>query len=65
MICVSRKRYERNVVETIVDIDGILWLNEKYIEGLDHKNLQVITIKYPSGYRKHRCKPVNKPKKTM
>ena len=31
MIDVSRKTYERNGIETItiVDSDGILWLNEK------------------------------------
>ena len=28
----SRETYERNGKETIVDNDGILWLNEKHIE---------------------------------
>ena len=28
MVDASRKTYERNSVETIVDNDGILWLNE-------------------------------------
>ena len=38
MVDISRKMYERNGIETIVDNDGILWLNEKHIkEGLDHK----------------------------
>ena len=47
--------YERNSVETIVYSDEILWLNEKHIEeGLDHKALQVTTVKHLSGYRKHR-----------
>ena len=27
MIDISRKTHERNDIETIVDIDGILWLN--------------------------------------
>ena len=30
MVDVSRETYEKNGVETIVDGDGILWLNEKY-----------------------------------
>ena len=41
---ISRKMYERNVIETIVQNDEILWLNEKHVEeGLDHKYLQEIT----------------------
>ena len=39
---------ERNGMETIVDNDEILWLNEKHIEGLDHKTLREITTKYHS-----------------
>ena len=40
----NRDAYERNGIETIVDNDGILSLNEKNVEeGLDHKNLQEIT----------------------
>ena len=55
MADISRKTYERNSIATIVDNGGILWLNEKYIEeGLDHKNLREITIKYHSDHRKHR-----------
>ena len=54
MVDVSGETYERNVVEPIVDSDGIFWLNENHIEGLDQKNLQVTTVKYPSGHRKHR-----------
>ena len=46
MVDKSIKAYERNSVETIVDFDGVLWLNEKHIEeGLGHKSLRVITIK--------------------
>ena len=42
MTDISRKTYERNGKETIVDNDGILWLNEKHIEErLDRKNLVV------------------------
>ena len=41
MVDIKRKKYERNDVETIVDNDEVLWLNEKHIkEGFDHKNLQ-------------------------
>ena len=38
MVDKSRETYERNGVETIVDSDGILWLNKKHIEGLNHEN---------------------------
>ena len=34
MIDISRKIDEKNSKEAIVDNDGILWLNEKHIEGL-------------------------------
>ena len=48
MVDISRKTYKRKGVEAKVDIDGVLWLNEKYREeGLDNKKLQVITVKYP------------------
>ena len=40
MVDISRKTHERNGIETIIDNDEILWLNEKHIkEGLDHKDL--------------------------
>ena len=40
MIDISRKTYESNDTETIVDNDGILWLNERHTEEeLDHKRL--------------------------
>ena len=52
MVDISRKKYERNGIKTMVCNDGILWLNEKHIEGLDHKKLQVTTIKYVLGHRK-------------
>ena len=32
MVDISTKKYERNGIETIVDNDGILWLNEKHTE---------------------------------
>ena len=38
MVDITRKKYERNGIETIIDNHEILWLNEKYIEkGLYHK----------------------------
>ena len=60
MVDIRWKTYEINGVYTVVDSDRILCLNEKHIEeGLDHKNLRVITVKYPSGYRKHRYELVD------
>ena len=36
----------KEMVERIVDNDGILWLNEKHIEeGLNHKNLREVSTK--------------------
>ena len=65
MVDASRKTYEENGIETIVDNDGILRLNEKGIkEGLDN-NLQKITIKYLSDRRKHRYELVEEPKKQV
>ena len=49
MIDISRKTYGRNGMETIVNNDEILWLNEK--QGLSHKNLQEVTKKYNSNHR--------------
>ena len=65
MVDISRETYERNGIETIVDNDGILWLNEKYIEEEleEHKNLREITIKYNSDHRKRSYEIVNEPKK--
>ena len=37
MVDISRETYLRNITETIVDNDGILWLNEKHIEGFYKK----------------------------
>ena len=31
MVYISRKMYERYGIETVVDNDGICWLNEKHI----------------------------------
>ena len=64
MLDISRRTYERNGIETMIDNDGILWLNEKHIEkGLDHNNLREITIKYNYNHRKHRYELVGELKK--
>ena len=64
MVDISKKTYENNDIEVIVDGIGTLWLNEKHIEEkLGHKNLSVITNKCDSLYKKHRYELVDKPKK--
>ena len=64
MVYIRRKMYERNGIETIVDNDGILLLNEKHTEEeLDHKTLRAFTTKYHSDHRKHRYELVEQPKK--
>ena len=66
MVDISRKTYERNGLETIVDSNGVLWLNEEHIgEGLDHKKLQEIITNYHSDKRKHRYELVEEPKKQV
>ena len=66
MVDISRKTYERNGIETIVDNDRILWLNGKHIqEGLDHKNLREVTATYNSNHRKHRYELLEEPKKQV
>ena len=63
MVNISRKT-SKNGIETIVDNDGILWLNEKHVEeGLDHKNLRATTLKELSDHRKSIYQLVDKPKK--
>ena len=63
MLDISRETYERHGIKTRVDNDIILRLNEKHIEeGLDHKTLWEITIKYHSHLGKHRYELVNEPK---
>ena len=64
MVDISRETHQKNDIEKIVDNDGILWFDEKHIEeGLGHKNLREITIKYHSDHRKHRYELVEEPKK--
>ena len=66
MVDISRETYESNGVETIVDSNGILWLNERHIKDrLDHKNLWMTTGKYISDHKKYRYQLVDKPKKQL
>ena len=52
MVDISKRTYENNDVEVIVDDIGKLWLNEKHVEEkLGHKNLPVITNKYDPVYK--------------
>ena len=49
----KQKNVWKSYVETIVDNDGILKLNERHREeGLDDKNLLVTTVKYFSDHSK-------------
>ena len=64
MVDMRRKRFESNGKETIIDNDGILWLNEKHIEeGLNQKNLWQITLNYNWNHRKHKYELLEEPKK--
>ena len=64
MVDISKKTYENNDIEVIVDGIGTLWLNEKHIEEkLGHKNLPVITNKYGPVYKMGRYELVDKAKK--
>ena len=66
MVNISRKTYEKNSIETIIDNDGILKLNEKHLEeGLVHKNLREITIKFHSDPREHDYQLTGEPKKQL
>ena len=64
MVHISTKTYEKNGIETMIDNDRILWLNQKHMEEeLYHKKLREITIKYFSDNRKHRYELVKETKK--
>ena len=42
MVDIGRQTYERNSVETKLDGDKLIWLNEKYIEErLNHTLLKI------------------------
>ena len=64
MADMRRKRFESNGKETIIDNDGILWLNEKHIEeGLNQKILQQIATNCNWNHRKHKYELVEESKK--
>ena len=61
MIVVTKQTCRINNIEVIVDDNGILWLNEKYIEEkLNHENLRAITTKCHLDYRIHKFELVDK-----
>ena len=63
MVDISKKTYENNDIEVLVDGVGTSWLNEKHIEEkLGHENLPVITNKYDPVYKKNRYELVDEPK---
>ena len=54
-LIITKKTYENNDVEVVVDGIDMLWLNEKHIEEkLGHRNLPAITNKYDPVYKKYR-----------
>ena len=62
MINITKKTFENNNIEVIVDSANALWLNEKNIEEkLGHRNLPVVKNKYDKICKKRRCELVNKP----
>ena len=64
MVSINKETYENDNIETIVDGNNVLWLNEKHIEEkLGHKNLADITNKYDQMYKSHRHELLNNPKK--
>ena len=62
MVDKSRKMNERNGIETIVDNDGILWLNKKRRRGIISKKFAGNYNKTHSNDGKHRHKPLEEPK---
>ena len=64
MVDITKKAFENNGIEVIVDGIGTLWFNEKHVEErLGHKNLLLITNKYDSVYKKNRYELVDNSKK--
>ena len=61
MVDISSERNGRNVIETVVDNEGILRLNKKHIEEeLGHEDFREIAIKYHSDDKNHRYELDNK-----
>ena len=66
MVDINRKTCKTNGVETIVDSDKIIWLNEKHVEKrLEERIVAIIKREYLSKYRKHRYKFKKTPKQSI
>ena len=66
MINITKKTFENNSIEVIVNSVNTLCLNEKNIEEkLGHENLAGITNKYDKICKKHRHELVDKPIKQL
>ena len=64
MVDISKKTYENNDTEVIVDGIGTFWLNQKHIEEkIGQENLPVIINQHDPLYKKHRYELVDKLKK--
>ena len=64
MINITKKTFENNGIEVIVDSVNALQVNEKNTEEkLGHKNLAAITNKHEKIYKKRRYELVDKPAK--
>ena len=62
MVDITKKAFEKNDIEVIVDSVNTLWLNERHIEEkVGHKYLPAITNKYDKIYKKHRYELVDEP----
>ena len=62
MVNINREMYQWNGIETLVDSNGILWSIEKQIKERLDKKLQVATVKYIAGHKKHRYELADEPK---
>ena len=65
MINITKKTFENNDIEVIIDGVNALQLNQKHIEeNLSYQSLPAITNKYNKIYKKHRYALVDEPIKT-
>ena len=54
MANITTETYENNEIEVATDKFGELWLNERHVEKLRHKNLLALKNQYPKEYKKQR-----------
>ena len=60
MVNIDKETFENRRIESIIDGNGTLWLNENHIEEqLGHKNLAAITNKYDQMHKKYKHKLAN------